>query len=125
MTIIGYNMTQRPWTALLAGLFAAAFIACASPTFAQENVENQVDTNQQDAQDKIEAAFDLITASIAELNRLRIALPDLEPGFRELMQRRIDDKEEQVWLAVKSVSRQVIDSEDAYLSTTRPDSRLA
>ena len=78
-----------------------AILAVALLVFFQPSLAQQADTNQgiqPDAETtaRIDAEIQQINTAVAELNRLRGKLLEVETGFRQLLQRRLDDQEAQV-----------------------------
>lgn len=104
----GIEMTSLKTSHVFLGLIAVCVLALATLAHAQEATQQEPDPAPQTEEDILNQEVLQITEEMAELNRLRELLPDIEDGFRDLMQRRVDDKEAQLSLSVIEFSEKLL-----------------
>lgn len=92
---------------------ASLLLAFSQATHAQQGAGSQADAPDTAAENSIDAEIQKITSAVAELNRLRSALPEMEEGFRVLQQRRLDDQEAAVTLSINVLAEKLLDRQEA------------
>ena len=99
-------------------LISILTLATAPSLFAQEDEvpATEATPSPEIEVDEVDAQIAEITAAIEEIDRLNNLLDGAEPGYRDLMQRRVDDRESLVAQQVSALAEKVVgrESEDDF-----------
>jgi small conductance mechanosensitive channel len=104
-------MKSHNWPRVAITVLATTFLAVAQISHAQQSEADQSASTIATAE--IDVEIQKINDTVAELNRLRSTMLERGEGFRQLMQRRLDDKETQATQQVISVANLLIRQSDS------------